>query len=90
MTGAEMVFQALEDNGVRHIFGYPGGAVLPIYDATGITLNEWQKKRNKKYFNSNEFIKICLIPSKSELEERIKKRFLDMLKKGAIEETKKI
>jgi len=32
MTGAEMVFRALEDNGVRHIFGYPGGAVLPIYD----------------------------------------------------------
>jgi len=32
MTGAEMVFQALEDQGVEHIFGYPGGAVLPIYD----------------------------------------------------------
>jgi acetolactate synthase-1/2/3 large subunit len=33
MTGAEMVIQALVDNGVEHIFGYPGGAVLPIYDA---------------------------------------------------------
>ena len=32
MTGAEMVFKALEDQGVEHIFGYPGGAVLPIYD----------------------------------------------------------
>ncbi len=32
MTGAEMVVQALKDNGVEHIFGYPGGAVLPIYD----------------------------------------------------------
>jgi acetolactate synthase I/II/III large subunit len=32
MTGAEMVVQALKDNGVLHIFGYPGGAVLPIYD----------------------------------------------------------
>jgi acetolactate synthase-1/2/3 large subunit len=32
MTGAELVFKALEDQGVRHIFGYPGGAVLPIYD----------------------------------------------------------
>ena len=32
MTGAEIVFQVLEDQGVRHIFGYPGGAVLPIYD----------------------------------------------------------
>ena len=32
MTGAEMVVQALLDNGVEDIFGYPGGAVLPIYD----------------------------------------------------------
>ena len=32
MTGAEIVFKALEDQGVEHIFGYPGGAVLPIYD----------------------------------------------------------
>ena len=32
MTGAEMVIEALKDNGVEHIFGYPGGAVLPIYD----------------------------------------------------------
>ncbi len=33
MTGAEMVIAALADQGVEHIFGYPGGAVLPIYDA---------------------------------------------------------
>ncbi len=33
MTGAEMVVRALADQGVQHIFGYPGGAVLPIYDA---------------------------------------------------------
>lgn len=32
MTGAEMVVKALVDQGVEHIFGYPGGAVLPIYD----------------------------------------------------------
>ncbi len=32
MTGAEMVIAALIDQGVEHIFGYPGGAVLPIYD----------------------------------------------------------
>ncbi|MAS12545.1 MAG: acetolactate synthase 3 large subunit [Nitratireductor sp.] len=32
MTGAEIVVQALKDNGVENIFGYPGGAVLPIYD----------------------------------------------------------
>ena len=33
MTGAEMVVQALIDQGVNTLFGYPGGAVLPIYDA---------------------------------------------------------
>ncbi|HET7054996.1 MAG TPA: acetolactate synthase 3 large subunit [Thermomicrobiales bacterium] len=32
MTGAEMVITALQDQGVEFIFGYPGGAVLPIYD----------------------------------------------------------
>ena len=31
-TGAEIVFKALEDQKVDYIFGYPGGAVLPIYD----------------------------------------------------------
>src|SRR3954467_3206256 len=33
MNGAEIVLQALKDNGVEVIFGYPGGAVLPLYDA---------------------------------------------------------
>jgi acetolactate synthase I/II/III large subunit len=33
LTGAQMVVRALKDQGVTHIFGYPGGAVLPIYDA---------------------------------------------------------
>jgi acetolactate synthase I/II/III large subunit len=33
MTGADMVVQALLDHGVTTLFGYPGGAVLPIYDA---------------------------------------------------------
>ena len=32
MTGAKMVVQALKDHGVDTVFGYPGGAVLPIYD----------------------------------------------------------
>ena len=33
MTGAQMIVQALTDHGVDTLFGYPGGAVLPIYDA---------------------------------------------------------
>jgi len=33
LTGAEIILKALHDQGVEVIFGYPGGAVLPIYDA---------------------------------------------------------
>ena len=33
LTGAEIVVRALIDQGVEVLFGYPGGAVLPIYDA---------------------------------------------------------
>src|SRR4026207_1265375 len=33
VLGAEMVLKALVDQGVDIVFGYPGGAVLPIYDA---------------------------------------------------------
>src|SRR5690554_61155 len=33
LTGAQMVIKALVEQGVEVIFGYPGGAVLPIYDA---------------------------------------------------------
>ena len=34
ITGAEAVIKALVENDVEIIFGYPGGAVLPLYDAT--------------------------------------------------------
>ena len=33
LTGAEIIVRALLDQGVEVLFGYPGGAVLPIYDA---------------------------------------------------------
>src|ERR1700675_2421025 len=33
MTAAEMLIEALADQDVKYLFGYPGGAVLPIYDA---------------------------------------------------------
>ena len=32
MSGAEIVIEALHAEGVKHVFGYPGGAVLPVYD----------------------------------------------------------
>jgi acetolactate synthase-1/2/3 large subunit len=32
-AGARLVIEALEREGVRHVFGYPGGAIMPVYDA---------------------------------------------------------
>ena len=40
VSGARMVVEALEREGVRHVFGYPGGAIMPVYDAlTGSSLH---------------------------------------------------
>jgi acetolactate synthase-1/2/3 large subunit len=33
MTGAQILWECLEREGVKHVFGYPGGAILPVYDA---------------------------------------------------------
>ncbi len=33
MKGAEIVIKALEKEGVDTVFGYPGGAIMPLYDA---------------------------------------------------------
>src|ERR671923_884653 len=32
-TGAQILWESLEREGVKHVFGYPGGAILPAYDA---------------------------------------------------------
>ena len=32
-TGAQIIWESLVQEGVTHVFGYPGGAVLPLYDA---------------------------------------------------------
>lgn len=37
LSGAQIVVKFLEDEGVEHLWGYPGGAVLPIYDALDTT-----------------------------------------------------
>jgi len=78
------IFEGINKNDIQRVY-----RAISVFEATGITLNEWQKKKNKKYFKSNKFMKICLAPPKLKLEERIKKRFLEMLKRGAIEEAKK-
>ena len=56
-----------------------------VYKHTGKTLWSWQKK-NKKIFKTKELIKIFLQPGKPEIENRIKKRFDQMLRNGAIQE----
>ena len=43
MTGADTVIQVLADEGVDTVFGYSGGAILPIYDAV-FRYNETHKK----------------------------------------------
>ena len=61
---------------------------ISVYENTGTPLWKWYKNKNKKiYFKSKNFLKIFLNPAKPELENRIKKRFDQMLKHGAIQET---
>ena len=38
LTGAEIAIRCLQEEGVEYIFGYPGGAVLHIYDALFLSL----------------------------------------------------
>jgi len=33
LTGGSILFKILQEHGVQHVFGYPGGAIMPIYDA---------------------------------------------------------
>ena len=58
---------------------------ISVYKHTGKPLWMWQKK-NKKIFRDKEFAKIFLQPGKPEIESRIKKRFDQMLREGAIQE----
>ena len=57
-----------------------------VYKFTKKPLWLWQKE-NKKEFKKSQFTKIFLCPPKIEIEKRIRKRFSDMLKCGAIKET---
>jgi len=78
------IFEGINKNDIQRI-----SRAISVFENTGIPLSEWHKKKNKKYFKSKDFVKICLVPAKPELEKSIKKRFLHMLKNGAIEEAKK-
>jgi len=77
------IFAGVNLNDLQRVY-----RAINVFEHTGLTLHEWQQKKNKKYFKKSEFIKICIIPPKQYLEEVIKKRFDVMLKKGALKEVK--
>ena len=77
------VFRGISINDKQRIL-----RAFSVYKHTGKPLSIWQKK-NKKNFKNAEFIKIFLMPNKQEIEIRIKKRFEQMLREGAIEEAEK-
>ena len=57
MAGADVLLKALEDEGVEVVFGYPGGAVLPIYDALfkNNNINRVLQSDLYRYFISNDY-----------------------------------
>jgi len=77
------IFAGVNTNDLQRVY-----RAINVFEHTGLTLYEWQQKKNKKYFKKSEFIKMCIIPPKQYLEEVIKKRFDVMLKKGALKEVK--
>ena len=78
------IFEGIDINDIQRV-----SRAISVYEGTGLTLKEWQNKENKKYFNSSDFIKLCLLPQKDDLEKKINSRFIQMLKKGALEEVRK-
>ena len=77
------IFEGIDRNDIQRI-----SRAVSVYEGTGLTLKEWQSKDNKKYFKSTDFTKLCLSPSKKELEKKIIKRLDQMLKKGALQEVR--
>jgi acetolactate synthase-1/2/3 large subunit len=72
ITGAEIIVRCLEEEGVKHVFGYPGGAVLYIYDALYANKNlEHILVRHEQaavhaadaYSRSTEGVGVCLVTS---------------------------
>ena len=77
------IFDGIDRNDIQRI-----SRAISVYEGTGLTMKEWQRKDNKKYFKNEDFIKICLLIKKETLEKNIKNRFNQMLEKGALEEVR--
>ena len=78
------IFEGIDRNDIQRV-----SRAISVYEATGLTLKEWQNKDNKKYFKAKDFVRLCLTPPKNDLEKKIKNRFDLMLKTGALNEVKK-
>ena len=61
LSGSEIIIQALKKEGVEYIFGYPGGAVLHIYDALFKEKNIKKNIIEKKILTKNFFKKVNLL-----------------------------
>ncbi len=55
LTGAEIIIECLKAEGVDYVFGYPGGAVLHIYDAF-----YQQDEMQPDFVNQNKHLHYCL------------------------------
>ena len=57
LTGAEIVIECLKEQGVDTVFGYPGGAILNVYDALYKHSDEITHILTRKGRGTNEIIK---------------------------------
>ena len=64
--------------------------IWEVFDSTGLTLSDLRKKKNKKFINNISYEIYLLLPSRDKIYLEVNKRFLLMMKGGAIEEVKKI
>ena len=71
LTGSEIVCRALEDEGVDTVFGYPGGAVIPLYDALPragfhhvlVRFEQWAALAAEGYARATGRPGVCLVTS---------------------------
>ncbi|MBA2595259.1 MAG: biosynthetic-type acetolactate synthase large subunit [Chloroflexia bacterium] len=71
LTGSEIVCRALEDEGVETVFGYPGGAVIPLYDALPkagfhhvlVRFEQWAALAAEGYARATGKPGVCLVTS---------------------------
>jgi len=64
--------------------------IWEVYKHTNYNLSYWLKNKNKKYLNNKKFAIYLFTPSRKEIYNRVNKRFVEMINKGAIDEVKKL